>query len=374
MIYLDNAATTFPKPPCVYNEIKKCITQYCGNPGRSGHTLSLKAAEKIYECRETLASFFGSSHPENVVFTFNTTYALNLAIKALYIKGTHVLISNMEHNSVFRPVHKLSEEGEINYSIFNVMQSDKDIIEELENRVRYNTKMLIMTHASNICGKVFPIEKIGAFCKKHSITFIVDAAQSAGICKINIEKFKIDALCVPGHKGLYGPQGIGFVVFGDTALRNTVIEGGNGTNSLSPNMGTELPEALEAGTLSTPLIAALNSSVKWISDFGIDNANNHEKRLAALLYDRLYSLPDSILYGPERQETGIVLYANASRSLQQIYYELNKNNICTRDGFHCAPLAHKTLGTPKNGAIRFSFSIFNTLKHVEETYRIIKTI
>lgn len=374
MIYLDNAATTFPKPACLTAEISKCIKQYCGNPGRSGHVLSLKASEKIYECRETLAAFFGSSHPENVVFTLNTTYALNMAIKSLYKKNSHILISNMEHNSVFRPVYQLSELGEITYSVFNVMQSTENIIKELEQKVRHSTQMLVMTHASNICGKLFPIKEIGEFCTKHNIVFVVDAAQSAGIAEIKIEDFHIDALCAPAHKGLYGPQGLGFVIFGSKPPQRTLIEGGNGTNSLSPEMGNVLPEAFEAGTMATPLIAGLDASVKWLKNIGVSTINRHEKELSAKFAERLSSISGSMLYGPKAPETGIILYGNSKTSLHQLYSDLCDEGICARDGFHCAPLAHNTLCTSNEGAIRFSFGCFNTVKDVDEAYKIIKNI
>jgi len=374
VIYLDNAATTFPKPLCMVTELNNCLLKYCGNPGRSGHILSVKAAEKIYECRETLADFFGSPNPENVVFTLNTTHALNLAIKSLYTENSHVLISNMEHNSVLRPIYNLKKENRLDYSVFNVMQSTENIISELNRKIRDNTDMLIMSHASNICGKLFPIKKVGEFCSKHNITFIVDAAQSAGIEKIDIEKCKIDALCAPAHKGLFGPQGLGFVIFGNRQPKRTLIEGGNGTNSLLEEMGLDLPESFEAGTMATPLIAALNESVKWIKATGHDNIRNRETHLANLLKDRLSTVKGSKFYGPETLETGIILYSNNSHDLDTITRIFNTNGICTRSGLHCAPIAHKTLSTPQNGALRFSFSPFNTLKEVDEVYKTLKSI
>lgn len=374
MIYLDNAATTFPKPACMIKELNKCIEKYCGNPGRSGHIISIKAAEKIYECREALAAFFGTSHPENIVFTLNTTYALNLAIKSLYQENSHVLISNMEHNSVLRPVHLLKETGKIDYNVFNVMQSTENIIAELNRKRRPDTTMLVMTHASNICGAVFPIKEIGSFCKKYNITFIVDAAQSAGVEQIEFEKWNIDALCAPAHKGLFGPQGLGFVIFGKKPILRTVIEGGNGTNSLSLEMGQTLPESLEGGTMATPLIAALCESLKWLQEIGIDNIRNYELSLASMLRDRLKTVSGSRFYGEKSLKNGILLYSNSNIELDTLAKQLNKNNICTRSGFHCAPLAHKTLSTTENGALRFSFSPFNTKKEIDETYKVIKSI
>ena len=372
MIYLDNAATTFPKPPCVLEEMKKCIKEYCGNPGRSGHFMSIKAAEKIYECRETLASFFGSDKPENIVFTLNTTYALNLAINTLYEPSSHVLISNMEHNSVLRPIALLEKEGRCSFSTFNVYQSTENTISELERRKTNNTKMLVMTHASNICGKIFPIKEIGAFCKKHDIIFIVDAAQSAGIADINIKECHIDALCAPAHKGLYGPQGLGFVIFGNIMPKRNFIVGGNGINSLSFETGLGLPESFECGTMPTPQIAGLNASVKWIKNIGVDTISKHEIKLANMLFERLYTIKNSLIYGCNSLESGIILYKNKKITVDHLSTFLNSRNICTRSGFHCSALAHGTLGTGDDGALRISFGFFNTKRDVDGVFKAIK--
>lgn len=366
MIYLDNAATTFPKPPGMATEITRCIREYCGNPGRSGHVLSLRASEKIYECRQALADLFGSNKPENVIFTLNTTYALNLAIKTLYKSGSHILISNMEHNSVLRPVFELQKRGEISYEVFNVMQTENEIIAQLEQLRKKNTGMLVMTHASNICGKLFPIEAIGKFCKAHNITFIVDAAQSAGVANIHVEQYNISALCAPAHKGLYGPQGLGFVLFGNKQPIRTLIEGGNGINSPSPDMGLTLPESFEGGTMPTPLIAGFVESINWLKKIGIPQINAHEVTLACRLREKLLEIPGSLLYGPKHPETGILLYANDRIPLNVLSSALDEKSICTRSGFHCAPLAHSTLHTAENGALRISFGYFNTRRDVDE--------
>lgn len=365
MIYLDNAATTFPKPDCVASEMTKCIREYCGNPGRSGHSLSLRASEKIYECRQTLAAFFGSDKPENVVFTLNTTYALNLAIKSLYMPKTHVLIGNMEHNSVYRPIFELQTRGEITYDTFNVMQSAEKILAELRAKVKGNTALLVMAHASNLCGKVFPIREIGAFCKKNGIRFIIDAAQSAGIVEIDMKRCFADALCAPAHKGLYGPQGLGFVIFGDTPPLRTLIEGGNGINSLSAAMDGALPERFEAGTMPTPAIAALDASVRFIRNEGVRKINAHETALSAELCRLLSRIPGSILHGTRRPETGIVLYENANLSVNRLAEGLSARDICVRGGFHCCPLGHATLRTGKEGAIRISMGYYNTVRDID---------
>lgn len=368
MIYLDNAATTFPKPPCVAQEIVRCIQQYCGNPGRSGHVLSIKAAEKVYECREALAFFFGASSPEKVVFTYNTTYAINIAIQTLYVEGAHVLIGSMEHNSVLRPISELQKSGKISYSIFNALQSADSVLQTLQSSLRKNTKMLIVQHASNICGHTVPIRRIGKFCKKHGITFIVDAAQSAGLLPIHIEQDCIDALCVPAHKGLYGPQGLGMVIFGEKDPLRPFICGGNGILSAHPDMGTTLPESLEGGTVSTPLIAGLHAALKWLQAVGVSKIRNHEAECATRLADRLLSLKGSFLYGPSPPSTGILLYKNQRYDSQTILNFLDKKRICVRGGLHCTPMAHNALGTGNDGAIRFSFGFFNSTQDSDAVY------
>ena len=251
MIYLDNAATTFPKPPSVSTAVYRCMSEYCGNPGRSSHSLSLKSAEKIYDTRVLLAEMFDSDS-ENIVFTYNTTYALNIAIKSLLKYSTHVLISDMEHNSVLRPIAKCAEQKLCSYDFFSTNGTDDDIINSIVSKIKENTSMIVCTHISNIGERRLPIGKIGKICKERNITFIVDGAQSGGIHNISIKKMHIDALCLPAHKGLYGPQGLGIIIFGDNIIGRTVIEGGTGINSLELNMPDFLPEAYEAGTLSTP--------------------------------------------------------------------------------------------------------------------------
>lgn len=372
MIYLDNAATTFPKPPCVVHSVAECMREYCGNPGRSGHFLSIKAAEKIYECRERLSTFFGAAAPEKVVFTLNTTYAINTAIQTLYTENSHVLISNMEHNSVLRPITELQKQGKITYSIFDVQKPLPVILYTLQQIRKPNTKMLILQHASNICGKVHPIREIGRFCKANGITFIVDAAQSAGILPIHMQKDNIDALCVPAHKGLYGPQGLGFVIFGEKAPIRSFICGGNGVDSLSPDMAPNLPEGLEGGTLPTPLIAGLSAAINWIDNIGVSEIRKHDTTLAQRLSDRLRSIPGSILYGPPVPASGIVLYNNSQKSPSAITAMLDEKGICTRGGFHCAPLAHNALQTEKDGAVRISLGYFNTERDIDAAFSAIR--
>lgn len=373
MIYFDNAATTFPKPDCVNDGIINCMRNYCGNPGRSSHTLSIASAMKIYECRCEIALLFGSDYPENVVFTYNATYALNTAIKGLVKPGSHVLISDLEHNSVFRPVHGLSESGIITYDVFPSHNGDKEkIISGISSLIKENTSALICTHASNICGIILPIAEIGMLCRSRGITFIVDAAQSAGLHDINIERMNIDVLCAPGHKALYGPQGTGFLLSHNGVRFGTFIEGGSGINSLDPEMPDQLPERLEAGTLATPCIAGLCEGIKYIRKIGLDNIREKEISLTKRAAEVLGNIKGLVLYAPDHLQTGTLSFNIEGFKASDIASMLDEKNICVRSGFHCSPLAHTALKTGDEGAVRISFGLFNKADEIDGLYHILK--
>ncbi|MBR6917458.1 MAG: aminotransferase class V-fold PLP-dependent enzyme, partial [Clostridia bacterium] len=258
MIYLDNAATTFPKPASVTEEIVKCITSYCGNPGRGSHRMAFAASEVVFSTREKLNGIFDGDGPENCVFTLNTTYALNIALKSMVTPSSHILISDLEHNSVFRQAVKLKRDGICDFDIFHTFGGDGDkILTDIKNKLKKNTRILICLVSSNICGIVLPVTRIGELCRKRNIQFIADAAQSAGIHEISIKKMNVDALCVPSHKGLYGAQGAGAVLFSSRSVKHlkSVFDGGSGSDSLNEAMPDALPDKLEAGTVSTPAIA-----------------------------------------------------------------------------------------------------------------------
>jgi len=369
MIYLDNAATSFPKPRRVAEEQMRCMQFYGGNPGRGSHALALAAAEKIYECREELASFFGSPNPENVIFTMNTTMALNTAIKGLLRHGDHVLLSDMEHNAVFRPIYKLAREGVIHYDVFDTFpnistRTPEMICASMLEKIRPNTRMLICAHASNICSATLPLKEIGTLCRKKEILFVVDAAQSAGHLPIDMAEMQIDALCVPGHKGLWGPQGCGVLLLGDGVVADTLIEGGSGYNSLEGNMPEEAPERYEAGTLPTPAIAGLLEGVYEIKRLGLEQIHTHESLLISRLCERLMDMPKVRLYAPFHKGS-VLLFSLQDLSADRVGAFLNERGFCVRTGFHCAALAHATLGTPPSGAIRVSPSLFNTTAHID---------
>ena len=369
MIYFDNAATSFPKPREVIGEVSRCMRYYCGNPGRGSHALAMAAAERIYQCRMQIAEMFGTSHGENVIFTSNTTHALNIAIKGLLHPGDHVLLSDMEHNAVFRPIYRLAKEGKITYDVFptminDVRRSPVRICAGIARLVKPNTKMLVCTHASNLCGFTLPLEELGRFCRKRGILFVVDGAQSAGRISISVEKMGIDALCVPGHKGLWGPQGSGFLLLREGLVADTLTEGGSGFQSLEGKMPESSPERYEAGTLATPSIVGLSEGIRALNRIGIEAVSQKEASLVARLRERLHEMDGITLYAPQ-YAGGILMFNIDGIPSEQVGSELNRRGFCVRAGYHCAALGHKTLGTPEGGAVRVSPGWFNTFSQID---------
>ena len=375
--YLDNAATSFPKPPQVAIEMHRCIDYYCGNAGRGSHRLSLFSANKIYECRELICNLLNAIAPENIVFVPSCTYGLNLIIKGLLKQGDHVLISDMEHNSVFRPISRLSNEGKITFDTFSALsaadKSDEGILTEIKNKLRKNTKLLICTHQSNICSFKLPIEKIGALCKKYNILFAVDAAQSIGHYEIDVQRMNISYLASPGHKGLYGPQGSAFIVFNSQILLEPLIEGGNGIYSLESTMPDFLPERHEVGTLPLPSIVGLSEGIKEINSRKISEIAAHEQELFVHLRNGLLNIDGITVYAPTF-EGNTLSFNHQNLSAERICALLDQDNICVRAGFHCSALGHTSLGTRESGTVRVSFGIYNTKKDVDKLLSIISKI
>ena len=372
MIYLDNAATTFPKPQSVTDEVYKCLMEYCGNPGRGSHTLALAAAEQIFSCREALAAFLGVGAPERILFTQNTTYALNMVIKGVLRQGDHVLISELEHNAVRRPICRLAAEKKITFDIFPVIGLDQtELLKQLASRVTPATRAVICTHASNICSISLPIAAIGALCRRHGLRLIVDAAQSAGLMPIDMEAMQIDALAAPGHKSLYGIQGCGILALREGFLPTPLIEGGSGVDSLPAEMPAEPPERFEAGTLPTPSIVGLLEGVRSLMHGNAERNAARERELFAATRERLLSLPDIHMYAPD-QEGAVLLFNKPGIPAVEFGRYLNSKGICVRAGLHCAPMAHKALGTPDGGAVRVSFGRYNTLSDVDALWQALR--
>ncbi len=372
MIYLDNAATTFPKPRQVTDEVMRCLLEYCGNPGRGAHPLALRSAEKIYECRERLADFLGLDAPERICFTCNTTYALNMALKGFLRPGDHILISELEHNAVRRPLLAMQHTRGVSFDTFPVLgRCEEDLLLGIESAIRPNTKAIVCTHACNICSLSLPLSPIGALCRKHDLYFIVDAAQSAGHLPIDMKQMQISALAAPAHKSLFGIQGAGVLALGEGLCPTTLIEGGSGSDSLLGDMPRQTPDRFEAGTLPTPAIVALGEGIRFIQQQGLSCIQDHAKQLFWLARERLESLPGITVYQADTPGA-VLLFTHSTLTPTVLAESLAKKGICVRAGYHCAPFAHAALGTPQGGAVRISFSPFNTGADIDSLWRVLR--
>lgn len=368
MLYLDNAATTFPKPGYVISELNDCIRRYCANPGRSSHKLSVRAIEEVYKAREAIAALLKFDKPENVVFTENATYALNLAIKTAIPDGAHVLISNKEHNSVVRPLEKMKRKNGVSYTVFN---AEGDVIKNISELMRENTKAIVCTSASNVDGSAVDIKSISKFCKEKSLLFIIDASQRIGHHEIDLSNIPCSILCAPGHKALFGLQGVGFALFCDEGKRESFIEGGSGGDSFYTTMPEFLPERYEAGTLPTPSIVALRAGIEFIGEVGIDEIANHLDNLTSDTVSMLscYKEVENL-----RGFGGVVTFNLANTPSYDVAEMLDKYGVCVRAGYHCAPGMHKFLGTEKHGSVRISFSYLNKKSEINYLDRVMKRV
>ncbi len=362
MIYLDNAATTFPKPKSVIKATFECINKYCGNPGRSSHKLSVKTSEKIFEAREAIADLIGIDRPENIVFTENATSAINIAIKTTVTPTSHVIISDLEHNSVFRPLYTLTQKSGVTYSVFD---SSGDVYKNIEKLIQENTRCIISTLASNVTGKEIPLDILSKVAKKYNLSLITDASQKIGHKKIDLRVDPTDVICAPSHKALFGIQGAGFVAFNDGKIRDTVFEGGSGNDSLNPLMPEFLPERFEAGTLPSPSIISMLEGIKFIKSVKIEEIESKINLLTERCNDILYSFKNITVYGGEN---GVISFNIAGLSSEFVSRELDRCGICTRSGLHCAPLAHKTIGTLESGTVRIGLSYLNTKRELDKLY------
>lgn len=369
MIYLDNGATTFPKPKVVTDKIMECYLGYAGNPGRSGHKLAMKMDLEIYETREKICKLINGTEVLNVIFTFNATDSLNLAIKGVLEEGDHVITTSMEHNSVLRPLNQLRKEGKIELSI--VYADEKGYIDpqKIFEALTPNTKMIVTTHMSNVFGTIVDIKAIGDFCKENNILYLVDASQSIGVLDIDVQEMNIDLLAFPGHKALFGPMGTGALYIKEGIIVKPLKEGGTGSYSYSIDQPDLYPDSLESGTPNGVGIIALGKGIDFINEVGLENIRNHEMSLKNHFIELLKNNEDVILYGTLDDRQGAVVSLNVKNmDSSEISYILSDEfDIYTRPGFHCAPLAHKTMGTEELGAIRFSFGYYNTLEEIDKT-------
>lgn len=366
-VYLDNAATTFPKPPRVIRSVHRLIKNQCANPGRSTHKMAAWCAERVYEARERVASFIHFDYPERVIFTSNATHALNLAIKGKIRERCHVIISDLEHNSVLRPLYCLAERLGVEISVFN---SDLPLRKAILPLVRSDTRYVISTLTSNVIGRMIDPAELSGIAKELGLYSIVDASQYLGHRGLDISKTPFDVVCAPGHKALFGLQGGGIAVFRNEDEIATLTEGGSGNDTFNRNMPVLMPERHEAGTLNMPAIVSLSSGISYLEGVGMSCV---EERLSTLT-KRLRDILDDIgaqVYGCDN---GIAAFNLSNISTAELTAHLDEYDIATRGGFHCAPLIHKKLGTDKTGAVRVSLSIFNSNDDLDALYKSLKAI
>ena len=364
-IYLDNAATSFPKPELVANSVNKAIKIYGANPGRSSYLMSQKTAEEIFNTRLKIANFFNLEKCENVIFTKNCTEAINIVLFSKLKEGDHIVISDLEHNSVLRPVHYLTKKG-VSYSIFRTYESDEETLSSLRSSIKNNTKLMLCTAASNVFGFKLPISKLCALCHIYEIETCIDAAQLAGIDRIDMKNQSIDYLCIPSHKGLYGIMGSGALLCSNDKL-SPLSYGGTGTLSLNSEMPDFLPDMLESGTLNVPGILSMSAGIDFINSIGIDRIFTSELNKTIKIYNAFSDIKKVILYTNKPQKSTFVPLLSFNikdKNCEEVAEFLSKYNICVRSGLHCSPLAHKKLGT-LNGTVRVSTSMFNTDKQID---------
>lgn len=366
MIYLDNAATSFHKPQCVIDAVVQAM-QHLGNAGRGAHDEALAASRLIFDARQKLANFFGAGDPSGVAFTMNSTESLNIAIQGLLCPGDHVITTQMEHNSVLRPLYLMERKG-VKLSIIPADRLGRIDLSELETQIRPETKAVVCTHASNLTGNMIDIEKVGEICRRHGVLLVVDASQSAGVYPIHMMEMGIDVLCFTGHKSLLGPQGTGGICVREGVKILPLLAGGSGVHSYSKEHPDVMPTALEAGTLNGHGIAGLSAAVSYIEETGLDQMRNREMELMWKFYNGVKDCSNVKIYGDFSVSKRCPIVAlnigdyDSGRVADELFEEYG---ICTRAGAHCAPLMHQALGTVDQGAVRFSFSHQNTEAEVD---------
>jgi cysteine desulfurase family protein len=369
MVYLDNAATSYPKPSEVYDSVFAFMKDTCANPGRSSHGMARDTAELVMKARESLAALFNFPNPLQVSFTPNATYALNMAIQGVLRRGDHVVTTAMEHNSVLRPLYELKKFGLIDYTIVQPYDRFGAIDPKtLSRAVGPRTRLMVLTASSNVTGTVMPYEEMGEIARKKGIYYLVDASQGAGVLPFDVQAMHIPLLAFPGHKGLLGPQGTGGLYVDEAVALRPIIQGGTGSRSFETIHPTFMPDMLESGTINTPGIVGLGAGVDFILKTGINAIREKKERLLARLYERLVSHPKIKLYSTieAHKNSGIIALLIEGMDSSEVGNLLDSRyHIAVRSGFHCAPLAHKSLGTQKTGLVRISLGYFNTLDEVE---------
>lgn len=380
MIYMDNAATSWPKPPAVTEAMTHFITHIGANPGRSGHRLSIEAARVMYDAREAIAAFFHAPDPLQVVFGHNVTEALNLALLGILRPGQHVITSSIEHNSMMRPLRYLQQQG-VELTVVPCTHSGQLQPADVEAAIRDNTVMVALNHASNVAGTLLPIAEVGHIARRHNLLFLVDTAQSAGAYPIDMNAASIDLLAFTGHKGLLGPTGTGGLIIGERVALDDFLplkRGGTGSHSEHEAQPDFLPDLAESGTPNAAGLAGLTASLNWIQDYGgVEAIRAHERALTQQLIDGLLNIPTVTVYGTHsaEQQTATVSFNIANLQPSQVGQRLDEDfGILCRVGLHCAPSAHRTLKTFPAGTLRFGLSVWHTSDEIEQALQAVRQI
>lgn len=376
--YLDNASTTFPKPESVAKAIYEYLTSSGANINRGCYSEAYDIEAKVFETRQMICDLFHGEDCKNVVFTKNITESLNILLKGFLKPGDHVLVSSMEHNAMMRPLNQLEEYG-VSFSRIPCDEEGRLCVEDMGSLLRKETRLVVMLHASNVCGSLMPIKEVGEFCRKHSLKFFLDSAQTAGVWPINMEEMGIDAVAFTGHKGLLGPQGIGgFIIKEDLISQITpLLSGGTGSISHTEEIPEFMPDRFEAGTMNLPGILGLRESLLYIEETGIDKIREHELNLTGKFIKEVDKIQGIRIIGPKDMDkrSGVVSIQIEGQDQGVAADRLDQEyGIMVRVGLHCAPAAHKSLGTYPEGTIRFSFGVFNTEDDVDLAVQALREI
>nr|WP_325180524.1 aminotransferase class V-fold PLP-dependent enzyme [uncultured Oscillibacter sp.] len=372
MIYFDSAATSFQKPASVAAAMWEALASM-SSPGRGGYPAAARAADTAFQCRSELAEMFGLKNPEQVVFTLNATHALNIAIKSLVPPGGRAVVSGYEHNAVTRPLEALG--AKITVAATPLFDS-KAVTDAFDRLVVPGTDAVVCSHVSNVFGFIQPVEEIAAICRSRGVPFIVDASQSAGVLPLDMEALGAAFVAMPGHKGLYGPQGTGALLCREDVLTRPLLEGGTGSQSIQQRMPDFLPDRLEAGTLNMPGIAGLLAGIRYVRRGGLEKILAHEKHLTQMAVQGLETLPGLRLFVSPglRNQTGVLSLTAEGVDVENMGSALAERGIAVRAGVHCAPYAHRTVGTLDTGTVRISFSDFNTPEEVARLLRAVQGV
>lgn len=374
-IYLDNAATSSPKPQAVIDEVNLALTRYNANPGRSGHSAALEAARTVYAAREALAKLMHARDGDCIAFCFNCTDALNLAIKGILRRGDHVISTLLEHNSVLRPLSELSSRSQIALTL--ISPGPDGMIEpgSIARAIRKNTRLIAVTHASNVTGAIQPVAAIGEIARKNGVFYLIDGAQAFGLLPVDVHLLHCDLYAFPGHKSLLGPQGTGGLYIRKGIRLNTLRDGGTGTESDSMLQPEDAPERYESGTVNLPGIAGLRRGVEYVQDHQAQ-IMMHERELTAALYRGIAAMDDAIVYSPaeEAAKAGIVSFNIADFTSSELADALSRRGVAVRGGLHCAPGAHRFLGTTRRGAVRASVGWANSFDEIDAFLALLRDI